>query len=262
MQSKLEGQVAIITGAAQGIGKACAFKLAENGATVVIADICDELGIQSEKEVRKVGKCEYQHLDITNLDQTEKLIQDIYVRLKKIDILVNNAGTNVGGDAKDRTEIDSFTTENWKKLIDINLNGSFYCSRAVSRRMIKQKSGRIVNIGSVFGNVGARKQIGFIASKGAMHNMTRAMALELAPYGINVNCVAPGSVPVKGSLFTGKNAPMGSFEQKMLSHIPLGRFGSVEDIANAVLFLCSDSSSYINGQILTVDGGWTCGYNF
>jgi 3-oxoacyl-[acyl-carrier protein] reductase len=261
MEVNLKDQVAIVTGAAQGIGKAIARVLLENGAKVVIADIREDLGRQTAEEFSSLGICRFICLNIASLEDVEKFVASIVKDFGRIDILVNNAGVNVSGNPVDRTEIDKFTTGNWHRMIDINLTGTFYCSRAVAKAMIEQKSGRIVNIGSAFGTVAARKQVGFIAAKGGVHHMTKAMALELAPHGINVNGVAPGSVPVVGALFVGKNAAWGSFEQRMLSHIPLERFGTVEDIGNAVLFLVGEGSNYITGHILAVDGGWVAGYN-
>jgi len=158
--------------------------------------------------------------------------------------------------------VDEFSVEEWHRVVNVDLHGTFYCSRAVSRVMVKQKAGRIVNIGSVFGHVPARLQIAFVAAKAGVHNFTKGMALELAPHGINVNAIAPGSIVTEGTreLFYGKDASQGQFAQRMISHIPLGRPGETEDIANAALFLCGEESRYITGHVLLVDGGWTCGY--
>lgn len=261
MKMDLSGKTAIITGSAQGIGKATARKILENGARVVIADINEVEGGKTAAEFSAFGECCFIPVNIASLESVERLVSDVVGRFGRIDILVNNAGTNVGGDPKDRVEIDQFTDENWHKLIAVNLTGTFWCSRAVARVMIRQKSGRIVNIGSTFGTVPARKQIGFVASKAGVHNMTKAMALELAPHGINVNGVAPGSIPLAtGTLFVGKNAPWAALQERMLSHIPLGRFGTVDEVGDAVLFLVSGASNYITGHILAVDGGWVCGY--
>jgi NAD(P)-dependent dehydrogenase (short-subunit alcohol dehydrogenase family) len=232
----------------------------ENGAKVIIADYNEKEGQKTAAELSALGTCIFLPANIASRDSVENLVNETVKQFGRIDILVNNAGTNVGGDPKDRVEIDKFTDENWHKLIQVNLTGTFFCSRAVTRVMIRQKSGRIVNIGSAFGSVPARKQIAFVAAKAGVHNMTKAMALELAPHGINVNGVAPGSIPVTESLFTGGKAAWSSLEDRMLSHIPLGRFGTTEEVANAVLFLAGEGSNYITGHILAVDGGWVCGY--
>ena len=162
---------------------------------------------------------------------------------------------------KNRVDISEYSSKDWEKVLGVDLNGVFYCSQDVSRVMIRQKSGRIINIGSVFGSIPARKQIAYVAAKAAVHNLTKAMALELAPHGINVNAVAPGSTLTQGTekLFYGKDAAQTKMVKRMLSHIPLGRPGEPEDIANAVLFLSGEESKYITGHILIVDGGWTCG---
>lgn len=257
MKVDLQGKVAVVTGAAGGIGKAIARALLESGAVVVIADIRDEAGQETAGELGEVGTCRYVHMDVTAREQVDERVRQVAGELGKIDIFVNNAGINVGGK---RVDIDEFSPENWEKIVGVDLTGVFHCSQAAAREMIKQRCGRIINIGSVLGNVPARKQIAFIAAKGGMHNMTKALALELAPHGILVNGVAPGSIAMEINLFDGKDAAMAELRERMLSHVPLGRFGKVDDIANAVLFLADEASSYITGHILTVDGGWTCGY--
>ena len=258
MKVDLSGKVAIVTGGNQGIGKAIAKLLLENSATVVIAARNVEKLKKTAEEFASLGTCRYIPTDVSSRESVENLINSTVEEFGKIDICFNNAGVNVGGEG--RVDIDEFTQENWDKIIAIDLNGVFHCSQVVSRVMIKQKSGKIINVGSVFGHVAARKQIGFVAAKGGVHHMTKGMALELAQHGITVNCIAPGSVPVDMALFEGPNAPWAKFRDNMLSHIPLKRFGTVEDIANAALFLASDESAYITGHVLLVDGGWTCGY--
>ena len=259
MKIDLAHKIVVITGAASGIGKTCAKLMLENSARVVISDINDEEGKKTAEELSVIGKCEFIHTDVSDKDSVQNLIDKVTEKFKRIDIFVNNAGINVAGN---RVNIDEFSFENWKKILEVDLNGVFYCSRAVSRVMIKQKKGRIINIGSVFGSVPARKQIAFVAAKAAVHNLTKAMALELAPYGINVNAVAPGSTLTEGTknLFYGKDAAQVEMMERMLSHVPLGKPGDPEDIANAVLFLSGEESKYITGHVLTVDGGWTCGY--
>jgi 3-oxoacyl-[acyl-carrier protein] reductase len=255
----LNDKVAIVTGGANGIGKAIVKLYLENGARVVIADVADEAGQKACDEMSNLGTCQYIHTDVTIPEQVNEMVDGVVQEFQAIDILVNNAGINIGGD---RVDIDEFTRENWDKILAVDLNGLFYFSQAVSKIMIQQKSGRIINIGSVLGSIPARKQIAFVAAKAGNHNMTKAMALELAPHGILVNCVAPGSTLTRGTqkLFYNKDAGKAALAKRLLSHIPLGRPGKVEDIANAVLFLSGEESSYITGHVLTVDGGWTCGY--
>lgn len=259
MKIDLTNRVAVITGAAGGIGKACAKLMLENSAQVIITDINAEEGEKTAVDLSTIGRCEFMHADVSNRESVENLIAKVISKHKRIDIFVNNAGINI---LKNRVNIDEFAFEDWEKILKVDLDGVFYCSRAVSKMMIKQKSGRIINIGSVFGTVPARKQIAYVAAKAAVHNMTKAMALELAPYGINVNAVAPGSILTEGTkkLFYGKDVAQTKMVERMLSHVPLGRPGDVEDIGNAVLFLSGEESKYITGHVLTVDGGWTCGY--
>ncbi len=258
MKIDLNNKVAIVTGGANGIGKAIVKIFLDNGARVVIADVSDNDGKKTRDEMSKSGTCLYLHADVAIPEQVNSMVDRVMQEFQAIDILVNNAGINIGGD---RVDMHEFTEENWDRILAVDLNSLFYCSQAVSKVMIRQESGRIINIGSVLGSIPARQQIAFVAAKAGNHNMTKAMALELAPHGILVNCVAPGSTLTiqTQKLFYDKDADKAAMAQRLLSHIPLGRPGKVEDIANAVLFLSGEESSYITGHILTVDGGWTCG---
>ena len=258
MKVDLKDRIAVITGSAQGIGKACAKVMLENGATVIISDIDEKEGKKTLDEFSPIGSCEFIRSDVSSLESCEKLVETVAKKYGRIDIFVNNAGIN----ARNRVDVNEFTTEDWERVIGVDLNGVFYCSRAVSKVMISRKSGRIVNIGSVLGDTPARKQIAYVTAKSGVHKMTKAMALELAPHGINVNGVAPGSTLTDATrkLFYGEDGQWSDMVERMLSHVPLGRPGDPEDIANAVLFLCADESKYITGEIITVDGGWTCGY--
>jgi len=231
-----------------------------NSAQVVIADIQVEEGQKTAAELSALGRCYIVHTDVSSRQMVEELVAGVVRDFKRIDIFVNNAGINIGGRA--RVNIDDFPDEDWETILGVDLTGVFYCSRAVAKVMIAQGAGKIINLGSVLGSVPARKQIAFVAAKAAVHNMTKAMALELAPFGINVNAVAPGSALTQAtqSLFYGEDAAQAELAKQMLSHVPLGRPGDPEDIANAVLFLAAEESRYITGHILTVDGGWTCGY--
>jgi len=182
MKIDLGGRVAIVTGASRGIGKAIAKVLLQNSAKVIIADILEDTGKNAAEELSGEGVCRFIKTDVTNRDQVKKLIEAVVNEFGKIDIFINNAGINIGPDEKDRTTIDKFTQENWDRLLKVNLTGIFHCSQEISRVMIKQGYGKIVNIGSVFGTIPARNQIAFAASKAGVHNMTKAMAMELAPF--------------------------------------------------------------------------------
>lgn len=259
MKVDLTGKIAIVTGSAYGIGQACARVLLENNAQVIVADVQKEAGEKTAAELSSIGSCQFIHTDVTSRKSVNEMVKRVVRDFKRIDIFVNNAGINIGGK---RVNIDEYTEEDWNKVLAVDLTGVFYCSQAVSKVMIKQQSGRIINIGSVFGSVPARKQIAFTAAKGGLHNMTKAMALELASSGILVNGIAPGSILTEGTkrLFYSTDAAQVEFAQRMLSHVPLGQPGEVDDIAYAVLYLASPESKYITGHILTIDGGWTCGY--
>ena len=248
----LRGKVAIITGAKQGMGKAHALKLAAAGAKVVVADIslpeC-QLVVDEIKKLR--GEAIAVKCDISNKTEVDNLIKETLNKFKKIDILVNNAGIFPFQPFLEMQEKD------FMRVIDINLKGYFLCSQAAAKEMAKQKSGVIVNISSIaMGQVG----MGFAglthycASKGGIVAMAEAMALELAPFGIRINTIAPGAIATPGA--TG-GSEEGSKE--MVSMVPMKRWGKAEEISNAVLFLASDESSYMTGSVVVVDGGWTAG---
>ena len=158
--------------------------------------------------------------------------------------------------------IDEFPREEWDRILAVDLTGLYEVSQAAARVMRKQKSGRIINIASIVGLVPLRLQCAFAAAKAGVIHLTKAMALELGPHGILVNCVAPGSILTEGTkqLFYGEDGMFKDSVQKMLDHVPLGRPGTTDEIAVAVLFLAAPENSYTNGHILTVDGGWTAGY--
>ncbi len=198
-------------------------------------------------------------MDVTRRDQIDAGIARIVEEFGHLDIVVNNAGVNT---AKHRVTIDEFPREEWDRIIAVDLTGLYEVSQAAARVMRRQKSGRIINISSVLGLVPARLQCAFIAAKGGVVNLTKAMALELGPHGILVNGVAPGSTLTEGTkqLFYGPDGQFSSSVQQMLAHIPLGRPGTTDEIAVAVLFLADPENSYTNGHIIAVDGGWTAGY--
>lgn len=255
MKVDLTGKTALVTGAARGIGQAIADTLAANGARVAYADI--DVATARDAASRTPSAIAVA-VDISNETQVNAAIAEVHQHFGQIDILVNNAGVNT---IKHRVNIDQFPLAEWKRIVDIDLKGTYLVSRAVSQSMVAHRSGRIVNIASVLGIVPARRQSAFIAAKGGVVQLTRAMAIELAEFGVLVNCVAPGSTLTEGTkqLFYGETAAEKERAQRMLSHVPLGRPGTVEEMAHAVLFFVAPESAYITGQVLCVDGGWTAG---
>ena len=258
MRVELEGRVALVTGAARGIGKATADKLAANGARVVYADI-DGAGA-----LAAAGNGP-QHLglrmDVTSEQEIDAALAAIMERFGQLDILVNNAG--IGTKPHERVDIDQVEKEVWDRILSVDLTGPFLVSRAAAKVMIPRKTGRIVNIASVVGLVALRLQSGYVAAKAGVVNLTRSMALELAKHGINVNAVAPGSTATDGwrNWIEDPGSEAAQMHSRLMSHIPLGRPASTAEIAHAVLFLVDPDSAYITGTVLTVDGGWTAGFS-
>lgn len=260
MKVVLEGQVALVTGGAQGIGRAIVEALIENGAQVAIVDIDADAGPETAEEIQQTGgTCLFFEGDVSNVAQMEVVAGEVAEHFGTIEILVNNAGINT---RRDRAPIHQYALEDWQRILDIDLTGVFATSRAVIPHMLKNATGRIVNISSIAGLVPLRLQSGYVAAKAGVANLTRSMALELGAQGILVNAVAPGSTLTRGTeaLFYGQDGAYTKNAASLLSHIPLGRPGKTTEIAAAVLFLVSPDASYINGTILTVDGGWTAGY--
>jgi NAD(P)-dependent dehydrogenase (short-subunit alcohol dehydrogenase family) len=256
MKCDLKGTVSLVTGAATGIGRAIADRFAANESQVVYTDV-DLPGVQ-EAAARFPGALALR-MDVTRREEIETAIGKVVETFGRLDILVNNAGVNT---LTHRLPIDQFPREEWDRLLDVDLNGLFEVSRAAAKVMRPQGSGRIINIASVVGLVPLRLQCAFVAAKGGAVNLTRAMALELGPLGILVNGIAPGSILTDGTrqLFYGENGQFRDAVQRMLDHVPLGRPGTPDEIAVAALFLADPENRYMNGHILTVDGGWTAGY--
>jgi 3-oxoacyl-[acyl-carrier protein] reductase len=256
MKVNLEGQVALVTGAARGIGQAIADTLAANGARVVYADIDHETVRQSA--AASPGALGLR-MDVTSESEIDSVLAETLKHFGRLDILVNNAGVNT---LAHRVNIDQFPTQEWELILRVDLTGLFQVSRAAAKPMLAQKAGRIINISSVLGLVPARLQCPFVAAKAGVVNLTKAMALELGAQGVLVNCIAPGSILTEGTrkLFYGQDGKFSDRVQAMLAHIPLGRPGTCAEVAHAVLFLAAPESSYINGAVLTVDGGWLAGY--
>jgi 3-oxoacyl-[acyl-carrier protein] reductase len=255
MRCDLSGKVSLVTGAARGIGQAIADRLADNGSLVIYTDV-NEAG--AAMAARGHGARALQ-LDVTKPDEIAAVIERIVADHGQLDILVNNAGINT---MAHRVTIDEFPRDEWDRILAVDLTGLYEMSKAVARVMRAKGSGRIINIASIVGLVPLRLQCAFVAAKAGVVNLTRAMALELGPHGILVNGVAPGSTLTEGTrqLFYGKDGSFHSQVQRMLDHVPLGRPGTPDEIAVAVLFLADPENSYMNGHVLTVDGGWTAGY--
>jgi 3-oxoacyl-[acyl-carrier protein] reductase len=256
MKVNLADKTALVTGAAGGLGRGITTALAANGARVIVADI----NIEAAREATAACPgAQPLRFDVTDEAEVERGVQEIVQQHGRLDILVNNAGVNT---LAHRVNIDQFPTEEWDRILKVDLTGVFLVSRAAARQMVRQKAGRIINISSVLGLVPARLQSPYVAAKAGVVNLTRSMAIELGSQGVLVNCVAPGSIMTEGTkqLFYGPDGKFSDRVQSMLSHIPLGRPGTVEEIAHAVLFLAAPESSYINGAVLTVDGGWLAGY--
>lgn len=257
MQVDLNGRVALVTGAAGAIGRAIARRLSDNGASVVVADINRE---GAEAYAATLPGAMAAVIDISSRDSAEAGVAETIARYGRIDILVNNAGVN---SFVHRVNIDSFPLEEWERITRIDLDGLYLMSHAALQPMVKQgEGGRIINIASVVGLAAMRLQSPFVAAKAGIIHMTRSMALELGPQGILTNAIAPGSIMTEGtrSLFYGADGKFAGRTAEFMQHLPLGRPGTPEEIAEAVLFLSSPGAGYINGQILAVDGGWTAGY--
>jgi 3-oxoacyl-[acyl-carrier protein] reductase len=255
MRCDLSGKVSLVTGAARGIGQAIADRLADNGSVVIYTDL-DEAGARAAAQLHDARALK---LDVTRPDEIAAVVERIVVDHGQLDILVNNAGINT---MAHRVTIDEFPRDEWDRILAVDLTGLYEMSRATARVMRDRGSGRIINIASIVGLVPLRLQCAFVAAKAGVVNLTRAMALELGPHGILVNGVAPGSTLTEGTrqLFYGEDGSFRSQVQRMLDHVPLGRPAEPAEIAVAVLFLADPENSYMNGHMLTVDGGWTAGY--
>jgi len=241
----IKGQVAVVTGGARGIGKAIAETFAEKGANLVIADISLEQAKETAAELEKLGvKAMPVKLDVSKSDEVIKTFEDISKNFGKINILVNNAGVTKDG------LIMRMKEEDWDMVININLKGVFLCSKEAIKIMVKQKYGRIVNIASVVAFMGNPGQANYSASKAGIVGLTKTTAKEYASRGITANAVAPGFITTAMTDALPENV-----KEEMKKAIPLGRFGTIEDVASAVVFLASPDSGYITGQVIHVNGG-------
>ncbi|MDR5658295.1 3-oxoacyl-[acyl-carrier-protein] reductase [Serpentinicella sp. ANB-PHB4] len=242
----LEGKCALITGGSRGIGKEIAISLAKKGVHVVINYTNN--GEAAQETILEIESYNVKALavkaDVTIASEVEKMISIIDENFERIDILVNNAGVT-----RDNLLV-RMKEEDWEKVMDVNLKGVFLCTKAIARKMMRQRYGKIINISSVVGIVGNAGQSNYCASKAGVIGFTKAMAKELAPKGINVNAIAPGFIETDMTTVLSEEV-----KKNLLGSIPLKKYGKAEDIANTVLFLSSELSSYITGQVISVDGG-------
>jgi NAD(P)-dependent dehydrogenase (short-subunit alcohol dehydrogenase family) len=250
---RLDGRTALVTGGGQAIGLACVDALAEAGAKVVIADINPAIAEEGRDAMRKKGhEVEIALMDVTKPDRVTAVADDIVRRHGRIDILVNNAGI-----ARSETPAETVADEHWLNVIDVNLNGTFWCCRAFGRHMLEAKSGSIVNIGSMSGFIvnKPQEQAFYNASKAAVHHLTKSLAAEWGARGVRVNAVAPTYINTPLNAFVKDNPKM---YDAWIGGTPMGRMGEVEEIASVVLFLAGDAASLMTGSIVVVDGGYTC----
>ncbi len=245
--NSLEGQVALVTGASRGIGAVIARRLAQDGAKVAV-------NYQSSKEAaRQVaqsiidvgGEALVMAGDVSREDSAEGIVKQVLEQWGRIDILVNNAGIT-----RDRLLL-RMTAEDWDRVIEVNLRGAFLCTRYVMPHLIRRRQGRVINISSVVGLGGNPGQANYAASKAGLIGFTKAVAREVASRNITVNALAPGFIDTGGMV----DQMTEEARKQVLGRIPMGRFGSADDVAEAVVFLCGPGAGYITGQVLTIDGG-------
>jgi len=249
MADGLVNQTAIVTGGGSGIGREICKEFARQGASVAIADINLDSANAVVGEIEAgSGKAIAIGMDVSQYDQVLIGVKQAHEAFEKIDILVNCAGINTF-ESPDVTSINS-----WQKIRSINLDGAWYCCRAVMEAMMQRRRGKIMNIGSVAAISAIPKAIPYTASKHGLIGLTRALAVDLGPYNINVNCICPASVETPLL----EKAVTKTFQEEIRKRIPLGRLGRPEDIAKAALFLASSASDWITGVVLPVDGGLTC----
>ena len=242
----LKEKVSLITGGSRGIGKSIAIKLASLGSDIAINYTSnEEEALKTKAEIEALGvKCHILKCDVSNFEESQNMIDEVASTYGKIDILVNNAGIT-----KDAL-LMRMKEEDFDKVISVNLKGVFNCTKAITKTMMKQRYGKIINMASVVGVVGNAGQANYCASKAGVIGFTKAVAKELSSRNITVNAIAPGFIDTDMT-----KVLKDDIKENMLKNIPLGRFGSPEDIANLVAFLSSDMSSYITGQVIKVDGG-------
>jgi len=242
---QLKDKVSLITGAGLGIGKAIALEFAQAGSNVIVTDVLEDAGNQTCEEIKLLGQeTIFLKTDVSNFEEVKNTVDKAIEKFGKIDILINNAGIT-----KDQL-IMKMTEEEWDKVIAVNLKGTFNFCKAVSRYMLKQRSGKIINMASIVGQIGNVGQVNYSASKAGVIGITKTLAKEFASRNINVNAIAPGFIKTRMTDVLSDKA-----KEELMKMIPLNRLGEPSDVAKVALFLASDYSNYITGQVIRVDGG-------
>ena len=248
---RLEGRVALVTGASRGIGRATAERFAREGARVCLADLeADGVSEAAASLVDEGMDAFAARMDVTSRTQVEEAVERVVDRYGRLDVLVNNAG--VTRDSLLHKMVD----EDWRQVLNVHLTGAFLCSRAAQRHMVERGYGRIVNVSSTSA-LGNRGQANYSAAKAGLQGFTKTLAVELGPFGVTVNCVAPGFIETEMTRTTAARISVAweDFVAELVRDIPVGRSGRPEDVASAILYLASDEASFVNGQVLYVAGG-------
>ena len=255
---RFKDKVAVVTGGASGIGRSVVEQFAKEGARVAIWDVADEAGEKLAEEITGRNETvQYRHVNVTQSEEVDTAVEELLGEWGKIDILINNAGILRDGQlvkVKDGEIQKRMSDEMFEMVIDVNLRGVFFCTRAVAPQMIKQKGGVILNATSVVGLYGNFGQTNYVATKSGVIGMTKVWARELGRYGVRVNAIAPGFIATEMVIAMPEKILDG-----MRQHTPLGRLGEPQDVANAYAFLASDQASFISGTVLSVDGGIVVG---